>query len=545
MGSKKKSGSFSNPGKHSAEARNKEQKRIEKEEKKKERAEEKIKLKEEKKINKEKAREEKNKEDSSIVINLQEIDRKKLEKKVKEKKQEEKSKKKFEKVEQKEKRKEEKVEKREQKKKDKKEEIKVKEEKEERREKGENKSEDNISYFEKFKTKKLNKKRIIALIFISIIAIIIISLFAAYLTINDFRNFVDTEILRKVKTSENLFSIEVNNDEKHTNKYKENNSIFAYNDKICILKNNILTIYNSQGTEQKEIEIDITNPIIETDGEMIAIAEEYGNKVCMISAKNLLWKKQIEGQISRININKNGYVSIVVTGTSYKSVIYLFDSTGDEVFKYYISNTMVVDTSISEDNKYLAYAEVDSSGALIQSNIKVISIDKIKKNEKDSIVYVHEAEPDKLITQIKYQDSRLVCLYNDSIDVLKNNGENSTLVKFDEADGRCIYADINLSNKAVIVYEKDQEDGKSQIVVNLFDSLTKNEKLYAIEGSAKEIDCNGKDKIAVNLGSEIYVINTNGFLVKKYISDREIPRVIISEGITGIIYNTEILLMNI
>ena len=377
------------------------------------------------------------------------------------------------------------------------------------------------------------------------IVIIIISLFAAYLTINEFRDFIDTQVLRKVKTSENLFSIEINNDDKHTNKYKENNSIFAYSDKICILKNNVLTLYNSQGSAIKEIEMDITNPIIETDGEMIAIAEKNGNKVCMVSTRNLLWKKQIEGQISRININKNGYVSIVVTGTSYKSVIYLFDSTGDEVFKYYISNTMVVDTSISGDNKYLAYAEVDSSGALIQSNIKVISIDKIKKNEKDSIIYVHEAEPDKLITQIKYQDSRLVCLYNDSIDVIKSNNENNTLVKFDEVDGRCVYADINLSNKALIVYEKEQEGGKSQIVVNLFDTLTKYEKIYTIEGSAKEIDCNGKDKLAVNLGSEIYVLNTNGFLVKKYISDREIPKVIISEGITGIIYNTEILLMNI
>ena len=534
MSSKKKNGSFAKPGKHSAEEKMKEQKRLEKEEKKKQREEEKLKLKEEKRINKEKAAEEKNKaEDSSIVINLQEIDRKKLEQKVKEKKQEEKTKKKFEKVEKKEKRKEEKESQKEQKKKEKK------------AEKEEKKAEDNISYFEKFKTKKLNKNRIIALVIFSLIVIIIISLFAAYLTINNFRDFIDTEVLRKVKTAENLFSIEINNDDKHTNKYKENNSIFAYNDKICILKNNVLTIYNSQGNVQKEIEMDITNPIIETDGEMIAIAEKNGNKVCMVSTRNLLWKKQIEGQISRININKSGYVSIVVTGTSYKSVIYLFDSTGDEVFKYYISNTMVVDTSISEDNKYLAYAEVDSSGALIQSNVKVISIDKIKKNEKDSIVYVHEAEPDKLITQIKYQDSRLVCLYNDSIDVIKSNNENSTLVKFDEVDGRCIYADINLNNKVVIVYEKEQEGGRSQIVVNLFDSLTKNEKLYTIDGSAKGIDCNGKDKIAVNLGSEIYVINSNGFLVKKYISDREIPKVIIAEGITGIIYNTEILLMNI
>ena len=383
------------------------------------------------------------------------------------------------------------------------------------------------------------------MIILFIIILIIISLFAAYLTIENFRDFVDTSVLRKVKTSENLFSIEINNNDKHTNKYKENNSIFAYNDKICILKNNILTIYNSQGNKTKEIEMEITNPLIETYGDLIAIAEKSGNKICLISAKNILWEKQIEGQISRININKNGYVSIVVTGTSYKSVIYLFDATGDEVFKYYISNTMVVDTSVSGDNKYLAYAEIDSSGALIQSNIKVISIEKIKKNEDNSIIYVHEAEPDKLITQIKYQDSRLVCLYNDSIDVIKSNNEYSTLVEFAKVEGRCVFADINLNNKVVIVIERELEGGKNQIVVNLFDTLTKYEKMYTMEGSAKELDCNGRDKLAVNLGSELYVLNTNGFLVKKYISNKEIPKIIISESITGIIYNTEIELMSI
>ena len=537
MSSKKKSNTFSHAGKHSAEAKNKELKKLEKEEKKKQRLEEKERAKEEKKIEKENKKKDNNKEknDSSIVINMQEIDREKLEKKIREKKTEEKQKKKYEKIEAKEKRKETKKQLSEQKKEDTKSNKKEKESDEE----------SNISYFERFKTKKINKKRLILLIVGSIILIAVISIFAAYLTIDDFRDYVDTNILRKVKTTENLYSIEINNDDKYTNKYKDNNKIFAYNDKVCVLKNNVLTIYNSQANKIKELEMEVTNPIVETYGDIIAIAEEYGNKIYLVSAKNILWEKQIEGQISRININKNGYVSIVVTGTSYKSVIYLFDSTGEEVFKYYISNTMVLDTDVSEDNKYLAYAEVDSSGALIQSNIKILSIEKIRNNDKDPTIYVHEAAADKLITQIKYQDSRLVCMYNDSIEVIKGNSENTELISFNKVDGRCIYADINLNNKAVLVIEKELEDGKSQTVVNLYDTLTKYEKVYVIDGSAKGLVCNDRDKFVVNVGSELYIINLNGFLVKKYVSERDIPHVIISEGIIGIIYNNKVELMNI
>ena len=44
-------------------------------------------------------------------------------------------------------------------------------------------------------------------------------------------------------------------------------------------------------------------------------------------------------------------------GTSYKTVIQTIDSEGKELFKNYLSTTSVIDTAISNDNKYLAMAK--------------------------------------------------------------------------------------------------------------------------------------------------------------------------------------------
>ena len=56
-----------------------------------------------------------------------------------------------------------------------------------------------------------------------------------------------------------------------------------------------------------------------------------------------------------------------------------FDSNNLEILK----STRVASTSISEDNKYLAIAEIDTSGTIIQSNIKIFSIDDVKNNTEN------------------------------------------------------------------------------------------------------------------------------------------------------------------
>ena len=46
--------------------------------------------------------------------------------------------------------------------------------------------------------------------------------------------------------------------------------------------------------------------------------------------------------------------------------------------------------------------------------------------------------------------------------------------------------------------------------------------------------------LALNFGTELHIINTNGWLMKKYISDQEINQVVISNKIVGIIYRDKI-----
>ena len=75
--------------------------------------------------------------------------------------------------------------------------------------------------------------------------------------------------------------------------------------------------------------------------------------------------------------------------------------------------------------------------------------------------------------------------------------------------------------------------------MKIINSTSQKENVYKFEGVAKEFYCKD-NKIAINLGSEIHFIDTNGWLIKKYASSKEIRKIVISDYIAGIVYRNKI-----
>ena len=202
----------------------------------------------------------------------------------------------------------------------------------------------------------------------------------------------------------------------------------------------------------------------------------------------------------------------------------------------------MVDISISKNNQYLAIAEVDMSGVLIQSSIRIIDILKAKTNPNDSIINTYTATLEKLITNIEYQNKeRLICVYNDSINVIEDNN-NHILQELENS--KVTFASVELKNNIAIIEEKDEQEYNSNSCVNIT-NITKNKtKTYRTADIAKEVYAY-ENIIELNLGTELHIINTNGWLMKKYISEQEINKVVISNKIVGIIYRDKIEIVNL
>ncbi len=389
--------------------------------------------------------------------------------------------------------------------------------------------------FKQKTNKNINRKKIFLTFGISIVILLLIIATVIYYSNETFREFTNKYILMKNVSEENVPTIDID--------YESNTNIIPYNKYICILAENTLFQYNSSGKKEKEVKIEISNPIYDVENNYLVIGEKNNQKLYLINGDHIVWEKDIEGNLNKVSVNKNGYVSIIVTGTTYKSVIVNYDKDGNELFKSYLSNTIAVDSCISPNNNELAYAEVNVSGTLVQSNIKVISVSEAKEKNTEP-KYTYSAPQNSLIIRIKYQDkNQIVCMYENSINVLEQEN-NTEIMKLDESDQKITFADIELNNNVFRTVEKSTGLFSADTVVEIKNVSSQKENIYTTKNVAKSV-ISGQNIIALNLGTEVEFIDTSGRLVKKYTSTQVVRNIVICNGLAGIIYRDKIELVSL
>ena len=381
--------------------------------------------------------------------------------------------------------------------------------------------------------RKINIRKIIITGIVVVLILAVVIIFSLYIAEEGFRKWVDINVLRKDISSESVATVDLNVD--------KNNQIICYNKYIGILNEKNLKIYNSAGENITDISVNINTAIFSTNDRYLAIAEKNGQELCVISDKTYLWTQKVDGEIQQICVNKNGYVILVTTDTTYKSIITVYDNSGKQLMRNFLSSSRVTDVSISDDNKYLAYSEIDTSGTLIKSSVKIISIEKAQSNSAESTIYTKEAETSKMILKIQYQENgELVCVYDDSINIVKDGYEQELIKKEDEAT----FVSGNLGNSIAYIKEEQRSAFNSSSTLNIVNTSSKQTYKYNFGEIAKEMYTTG-NVIGINIGTEIYFVKTNGMLIKKYTSNQEITNVMITNNIAIIIYKDRIEIINL
>ena len=362
-----------------------------------------------------------------------------------------------------------------------------------------------------------------------IIIIAIVSMIIVYMYNLDFRKWCDENILRKEILPKDTRSIELEGD--------ENTQIYAYDKYICTFRKKTLQFYNKVGTKVEEINLDINKAVFASAGRYMAICEENGQKFYLICGKEKIFENEVGGNITQIKVSRSGYVSVVMTNASYKSIVDVYDKKGKQIFKKNLVTSRVADISMSQDSKYLAIAQIDISGILIKSSVQVISVELAQENPSESILYEYKAQTDKLILNIKYQEqNKLLCMYNDSIEVIENQ-QSTEILNFN--DNKLAFMSINLNDKIAVLEEISTGGYTSDTHINLIDTSTLKKRQYIIKDVAESIETD-EGKIAINCGTNLYILNSSGILLKKYVSDKEINNIVMTDSLVGVIYRDRI-----
>ena len=141
----------------------------------------------------------------------------------------------------------------------------------------------NIQDIQQKEIKKINAKKIIILISMSIILIALAIIGILYTSNKDIREVLDKYVL-------NLDTIEINEN--------ANNYIYAYDKYIAVLNNGKLTHYNNTGKEEATTNLEIATPLVDVNNRYLLIADKNSQK----NLPNIRRKYNMGKRVRRRNI---------------------------------------------------------------------------------------------------------------------------------------------------------------------------------------------------------------------------------------------------
>lgn len=383
---------------------------------------------------------------------------------------------------------------------------------------------------EKFKERRKNRK-VIKFTIITLIAIIILVFIALYMANKSFNLFIDTYILKKRISENDANSLTIDTDNLSL--------IYAYDKSLVVYSDGSINFYNTDAKQTGNIEMTLSKPIADSEDKYLALADYGLQKVCLIKSNSLVWQKDIEGKISKVSVNKQGYVAVSVTGTTYESIVMLFNENGDLLFSKYLS-TYVIDVDISDDSKYIAIAEVDNSTILPVTKIEMVSVGLASTSSENATINTYEAESNKLLTGMNFQSKNvLVCSFEDYV-LKMTDSSSDRLYEFSDLTA---YLEVDSRKGFVRIDKEESSVFKSDYRLKITNE-NNSEKVYIIEGSIKSLVCKD-NKIALNLGKEVQFIDNNGWLVKKFIGNQEVKSVLVSNKIGIIVFKDKISIVNL
>lgn len=379
-----------------------------------------------------------------------------------------------------------------------------------------------------------SKTNIIKTCMFFLVVVCIAFVLARYLINDEFRNTVDTKLLKKEVTENTSQIIEINSD--------GNPNIYAYDKYITVLTKNVLTFYNQDANAEAKLDVDITTPYMDSSEKYLVLAEKSGSKLYLIDNTAIKWEKDIDGEIYRVSVNKNGYVSVILKNSTYKSIVVVYDLEGNELFRTYLATSYAICSEISNNNKYLAIGQIDYSGTIVKSVVKLISIDLVKNDPKNSVVYTYESESDKILNNIKFNiKDEAICMFDSYIQKITVLSDE----RLYDISNESIFIDINLENDIVAVEKENSGLFSYQYQMNIKNTVGKSDNLYILENDIPKKLKVTTNLICLNLVNEVRIINSSGWLLKRYTTNSEIQDIVVGDSIIGIIYNNKIEVINI
>lgn len=143
-----------------------------------------------------------------------------------------------------------------------------------------------------------------------------------------------------------------------------NSGFSAFDNGIVCAKSNYICYLTEKGEKKWEFRTSVSEPIISTSGNYIAIAAKNGTDVCLYESDKLMYTAYTDNKIKSCKVSYNGDIVLVTEKQAYKGAVVVLNKKGEEVFSW-VSGVNYITSATPLKNRKVAVTLTDTSKNVI------------------------------------------------------------------------------------------------------------------------------------------------------------------------------------
>ncbi len=305
--------------------------------------------------------------------------------------------------------------------------------------------------------------------------------------------------------------------------YAEAQKLYPFGDGVFKVTNDRVAFLTLSGNEVYSSAVNYQNPFCVVENGYAAVIDINGYSFSVYSDKGQIMKISTEDKVKSIAISDTGLSAVIVDKENAYGQILIYDASGKILGQWIsYSSGYPVSLKFSKNSQYLAISVLNTSGAVVESTVKIIKLVQTDRKIEMTDYAVYSMDDNKIVLSVLFADNdNLYAFCSDSYYVIDSSGSIKT-VSFDS--GVINYC-FTVNNNICIIYS----DGVEQIN-NLRIISSKGEVVYdSVIGTDVFAFNVFEDRFVIGVDRRVFVFDSEGNIE----SDSEIDEDIIRLGIIG------------
>lgn len=257
---------------------------------------------------------------------------------------------------------------------------------------------------------------------------------------------------------------------------------------------------NSTGSEVANVQLRYSKPVMKSSGNRFLTYGIGTTGYQIQDFDGMLYSGEAEGAIYTADISSNGVYGIVTEGNGYLSVLYVFNSNNNRIYKYSFSEYYINSIALNSDGSGCVACGITSDNGAVKTGVYVLDF------AKEEPVSQYSINGDTIVDCDCLNDNRAVLVGQSSSYIIKRGEENYVTVKYESKTlaNYCFNPDTNSFALAL----SKSGDGRSCVIEIYNDNGDKTSSIDTDYG-AESISLY-KGTVAILDGNTAYGFNSEG-----------------------------------